>query len=402
MMNGSPSPLRVCHLGKYYAPASGGMETHVRVLARAQAELGARVQVYCVNHRPGRTIREMDGDVELVRFRRLGIGGKLDLCPGLIRALRNVQADVLHVHVPNPTMILSMLLARPRHPVVVTYHSDHVRQVVRGLLFRPMERLFYHPVRAILATSPAYMAGSSLLQTYPERVRVLPMGIELEPYLSPQLQDQEQAVEIQARYPGPIWLAAGRLTYYKGLHNALHALKHVPGTLLIAGEGPERRRLQGMARTLAVEERVAFLGYVRSLVPYYLAAHAFWFPSNARSEAFGLVQVEALASGCPVINADIPDSGVAWVSRNEETGLTVAVNDPEGLARAAQRLLTEPGLRERLSANARERVRSNFDHRLMAQRTLETYSQVLGGREYAEMPPISPSLPPAEATTSMS
>ena len=89
-------------------------------------------------------------------------------------------------------------------------------------------------------------------------------------------------------------------------------------------------------------------------MPYYLAADAFWFPSNARSEAFGLVQVEAMASGCPVINTAIPHSGVPWVSPHEETGLTVPVDDPAALAAAANRLLTEPGLRDRLGAAGRD------------------------------------------------
>ena len=102
-------------------------------------------------------------------------------------------------------------------------------------------------------------------------------------------------------------------------------------------------------------DRVVFLGtlpHYLDVVPYYLAADAFWFPSNARSEAFGLVQVEAMASGCPVINTRIPHSGVPWVSLHEETGLTVPVDDPAALAAAANRLLTEPGLRDRLAAAA--------------------------------------------------
>jgi rhamnosyl/mannosyltransferase len=119
------------------------------------------------------------------------------------------------------------------------------------------------------------------------------------------------------------------------------------------------------------------LPHYLDLVPYYLAADAFWFPSNARSEAFGLVQVEAMACGCPVINADIPHSGVPWVSLNEVTGLTVPVDDPIALADAAERLLAEPGLRDRLSLAARERAVGEFDHRVMARRSLEIYRDIL-------------------------
>ena len=118
------STLRVCHLSKYYPPAPGGIETHVRTLAQAQAALGAEVRVYCVNHRPGPTVVERDGPVEVTRFGRALRLDKLDVCPGLSAALAREEADVFHLHVPNPTMVLALLRARPEAPVVVTYQSE--------------------------------------------------------------------------------------------------------------------------------------------------------------------------------------------------------------------------------------------------------------------------------------
>src|SRR3954451_24614548 len=146
----------VCHLGKYYPPAPGGIETHVRTLARAQAGLGARVKGFCVNHGGGPTTVENDGPVEVTRFGRVASAMKLDVCPALVRALRRVEADILHLQVPNPTMILALLVARPAQPVVVTYQSDVVNQKLRAALFRPLERLAYRKVRLILPSSPTY------------------------------------------------------------------------------------------------------------------------------------------------------------------------------------------------------------------------------------------------------
>jgi rhamnosyl/mannosyltransferase len=163
----------------------------------------------------------------------------------------------------------------------------------------------------------------------------------------------------------------------------------VRGRLVLIGDGPEQPALRAEAKRLGVEDRVVFTGslpHYLDLVPYYLAADAFWFPSNARSEAFGLVQVEAMASGCPVINTRIPHSGVAWVSLHEETGLTVPVDDPPALAAAANRLLTEPGLRDRLASAALRRAVQEFDHRVMAERSLSLYSHVLTG---APMPHLA-------------
>jgi glycosyltransferase involved in cell wall biosynthesis len=372
--------LRVCHLGKYYPPAPGGIETNVRILARAQAALGLDVTVYCVNHAGRRTVVEKDGPVEVVRFGRAARLDKLDICPGLSKALRKVEADVLHMHVPNPTMVLALLAARPPQPVAVTYQSDIIRQRVRGLLFRPLERLAYRRVGSVLQTSPVYADGSRFLRRYRDRLDVLANGIELGPYLDPSPAHRSSAARIRASYRGPIWLCAGRLVYYKGLHNAIRALPHVEGTLIIVGGGPLRASLEKEARRRDVAGRVVFTGnlpHYLDIVPYYLAADAFWFPSNARSEGFGIVQVEAMACGLPVINAAIPHSGVAWVSPHEETGLTVAVDDPVALANAANRLMGDPGLRRRLGAAARERATREFDHDVMAARSLEAYQALL-------------------------
>jgi glycosyltransferase involved in cell wall biosynthesis len=372
--------LKICHLGKYYPPAAGGIETNVRILARAQAELGLDVSVLCVNHRRGPTSEESDGPVGVTRVRRSVRVDKFDVCPGLTAKLSAVQADVLHLHVPNPTMIMALLASRHPAPVVVTYQSDVIRQRIRAFLFRPFERLAYRRVQVIAQTSPLYAAGSRFLRPYGDRMDVLPNGIDLQPYLEPSAEHLAEARKIKARYPGPLWLGCGRMVYYKGFPNALKAMPHAPGTLLLVGGGPLREGLERQAVELGVSDRVVFLGnlpHYLNIIPYYLAADAFWFPSNARSEGFGIVQVEAMASGCPVINAAIPHSGVTWVSRHEQEGLTVPMNDPRALAAAARRMVDEPGLRDRLVPAARARAIAEFDHLAMARQSVEIYRRVL-------------------------
>ena len=374
------SGLSVCHLGKYYPPAPGGIETHTRTLARAQAELGASVRVVCVNHERGPTVHEHDGPVAITRVERKASGLKLDFCPGLVRTLRKIRADVLHVQAPNPTMILALLAAQPSIPLVVTYQSDVIHQKLRAILFRPLERRFYANVAAILPTSPPYATGSDFFRSYTDRLHVVPMGIDLAPYL--RCTDAE-STRIRAEHGrgGPLWLSVGRAVYYKGFLNAIRALKHIEGRLILIGDGPEIPALRAEAVRLGVLDRIDFTGTLPYLkiIPYYRAADAFWFPSNARSEAFGLVQVEAMAAGCPVINTDIPGSGVPWVCGPDGSGLTVPMNDPEALAQAARRVLYEPGLRERLVSAARHRAETEFEHHTMARRTLEIYRSVLIG-----------------------
>jgi rhamnosyl/mannosyltransferase len=371
------------------------METHVQTLAQAQASLGAKVEVLCVNHldRLGRDVtwsrfvrtdhaEVWDGTVRLTRLNRWASLARLDICPGLFPWLRRHRHrfDVLHLHAPNPTMFLSLTAMRSLPPLVVTHHSDVVRQKVLGTVFRPVESDIYRRAAHVLCDAPGYLDGSSILQRFRHKVTPLPLGIDLQPYLYPSPTVLAHRDRLTQTHGAPLWLSVGRVVYYKGLHNAIEALPHVPGKLLIVGNGPLVPALRELARDRGVADRVIWCGQVSSeeLAGAYHAATALWFPSNARSEGFGLVQVEAMASSCPVINTAIPGSGVAWVSRHEDTGLTIPMNSPADLAAAARRLLDEPGLRPRLAAAGNHRARTEFDHLTMASRSLLVYKRALG------------------------
>ena len=395
------APLRVVHLGKYYPPAPGGIESHTRDLARAQAALGADIRVVVVNHAgPGgrdatfdrfartRPAEDADGPVRVVRVGRWANVLKLDVAPGLRAALRRLRRDppdVWHLHAPNPTMMLAVI-ADPRvRPLVVTHHSDIVRQRVSRYAVRPLELAVYRRAERILPTSDRYAAGSELLRRFADKLTPVPLGIDLGPYREPSAAAVTHAAALRGRYGAPLWAAVGRIIYYKGLHVALAALRHVPGTLLVVGTGPLETELKATAATLGVADRVVWAGHATAdeLVGTYLAATALWFPSVARSEAFGLVQVEAMAAGCPVVNTAVPDSGVPWVCRHEREGLTAPVNDAAGFAAAADRLLAEPALRERLAVAGRVRAVEEFDWMVMGRRTLDVYRGVSAGKEVA-------------------
>ena len=141
------------------------------------------------------------------------------------------------------------------------------------------------------------------------------------------------------------------------------------------GTGPMEAAWKKLAVDIGVSDRVEWLGRTPfdELVGLYHAATALWFPSNARSEGYGLVQVEAMACGCPVLNANIPHSGVPWVSRHEETGLTVPVDDVRAFAQDARRMIEELGLRDRHAVEARRQSVERFDHRKMAAESLGVY-----------------------------
>jgi glycosyltransferase involved in cell wall biosynthesis len=378
-------PLRVVHLGKYYPPSPGGIEGHTQTLARAQAELGAQVRVLVVNHAtadgrdatfarftPTPDAEDADGAVRVTRVGRWASVAKLDIAPGLLGAVRRLardKPDIWHLHAPNVTMMLAVLACPRIRPLVITHHSDIVRQRVLKYAVRPIESAVYRRAARVLPTSPAYAEGSELLKRFAEKVTPLPLGIDLEPFHNPAPAAVAFAGELRAQHGAPLWLCVGRLIYYKGLPVALEALRDVPGKLFIVGTGPLEAELKAKAAGLGVADRVLFHGHATAdeLAGAYRAATAFWFPSTARSEGFGLVQVEAMASGCPAINTAIPGSGVPWVCRHEREGLTVPVNDSAALAAAANRLIAEPGLREKLAAA----------DRVMAERSLAVYRDAI-------------------------
>src|SRR5262249_40086456 len=173
------------------------METHVRTLALAQRALGIDTQVVCVNHgdqdisdlswlqfQATQTVHEADGLVRLTRAGRQAALARLDICPDLIpifQGLQRASVDILHLHTPNPVMLLALALLRPRTTLVVTHHSDVIRQRLLRYALGPFERRVYAKAAVILADSPTYPAGSALLQRYEEKVQTLPLGLDLAP-----------------------------------------------------------------------------------------------------------------------------------------------------------------------------------------------------------------------------
>lgn len=394
-------PCKIIHLSKYYPPNTGGIETHVQTLARAQADLGADVSVLCVNgcDRNGHpaltteTIEERDENVQIMRVGRLTSLARFDVCPELYSLVNRFvnQPDVtIHVHTPNPTMLTALMALKLNKNLIVTHHSDIIKQRILKYAVRPIEHLVYQQASSILTTSFAYIQGSKFLKLYLDKLSYLPLGLDCSSYLNPSSGAIEYANSLRKQYPNPLWLCVGRLVPYKALHVAIDALKSLPGTLMMIGTGVLEKQLKQQARKLGVENRIVWHGYANSdqLVGAYHAATALLFPSNLRSEGFGMVQVEAMASGCPVINTDIPGSGVSWVCRHEKEGLTVPRNDSTALAQAALRLLKEPSLRDRLSQAGRDRARQEFGHLTMAQRSFEIYEQARYSPETVRKPAL--------------
>jgi glycosyltransferase involved in cell wall biosynthesis len=323
-----------------------------------------------------RVSRDRVDGVKVSRMGKLFDLSAAPVCTGMAREIRRSDADIVHLHTPNPTGALAYLASRHPGKLAVTWHSDILRQRILRRVLAPIDAVILRKASAVVVTSENYLRTSLPLAAYRSKCRVIPYGIEMEGFDG--IEDQ-QVADIRRRYGPRIALAVGRMVYYKGFEYLISAMRQVRATLVLIGDGPLRATLEKQAARLGVAGRIAFVGELQneSTPPYYRAADLFVLPSIARTEAFGIVQIEAMASGKPVVNTHL-DSGVPSVSIHGHTGLTVAPRDSEQLGQAINQLLNDPALRTVYGQNAKHRAQAQFSAAAMCGSMLEMYQEMLG------------------------
>lgn len=375
----STRKLRVLHVGKFYPPHMGGIETHLQALCgelRKTADVGVLVA-----SDDRRTKDDICDGVQVSRIATVCSLASAPLCPGMVLRIKRSEADIVHLHWPNPAAVLAYLASGHSGQLVISYHSDIVRQKILGTLFEPLLHAVLKRATAILVASPNYLETSPILAKHRERCVVVPYGIDVDSFAGPA---PETVRELRQRHGDRIVISVGRLVYYKGFEHLIRAMVHVDGRLLIIGEGPLRKSLEKLVESLGFSGKVIFLGKVEDLVPYYHAARVFALASVARSEAFGIVQIEAMASGLPVVNTAL-DSGVPFVSLDGITGLTVRPGDAESLGTALNRLLDDAALGRRFGQAARKRALEQFSLAKMTERVLDIYDRAAKGHSRVTM-----------------
>ena len=374
--------MHILHIYKDYFPVLGGIENHLRDVAVGLAERGIRVTVLVTNTNRA-TVIEQSGSLQIIKAaRQLHVASTPLSWPMVMQARRLFGVDVVHLHFPYPPGDLVARAVPDNPPLVISYHSDIVRQQGILRLYAPLLRATLARAARILVTSPAYLHSSAWLPPHAARCTVLPFGVALERFAAP---DAAAVAAVRARYQhAPLVLFVGRLRYYKGLHFLLEAMPQINQThpdarLLIVGVGPEQERLQAQAHAAGISERVHFLGEVddTTLPAIYAAADVFVLPSHLRAEAFGIVQIEAQASGLPIVCAEL-GTGTSFVTQHGRTGLVVPPADPVALARAITVLLANPDLARTLGAAGRRRAYAEFSQPVMLDRLQAVYQDVVG------------------------
>ena len=377
--------MRILELGKFYPPERGGMETLLQIWAEGFRDQGAQVTCVVAN-RSAQTIVERQPGLEVHRLASHGQCFSASLCPSYPGASRRFPADIIHAHFPNPLADVAVIRAPRNVPVVVHWHSDIVRQRALLKLYKPIQDAMLRRADRVVVATPQHLEYSDWLGPYAHKVVVIPFGLDLSRF-QPTASLLARAAELRTdSRNSTVFLNIGRLVGYKGQRFAIEALPAVPGAVLwLVGTGPLEQELRSLATGLGVGDRVRFWGDVADgELPVLLnACDVFLFPSITPNEAFGLVLVEAMACGKPLVACHLR-SGVPYVCRASDNGVLVSPMDPTELGRVMAELSASPELRSRLGLRGAERTEAEFSKQAMIQRHWNLFEELRGRKSSGE------------------
>lgn len=375
--------MRILQVNKLYYPEIGGIEKTLQQISEGLNDLPEIDLKVLVCQKKGRGRIESVNGVEVHRTGSLGVISSVPISFSFIWTLKKLSKDqdIIQFHLPFPLGDLGCLLSGYKGNVVVFWHSDVVKQKKWMLFYRPIMELFLKRADLILVGAQGIANGSKYLRPYMGKCKVVPFAVEENMLKSGGKFLEEYGYD--RKHYVLRFLFVGRLVYYKGCSVLLEAIARMgeAGFLTIIGSGELEGSLQQQCHELGIDERVEFVGIVSDerMKRYYAEADVFVLPSIERSEAFALVQLEAMAYGVPVVNTNLP-SGVPEVSIHMKSGLTVEPKDVNGLAKAMDWMVTHRDERIQMGMNARERVEKVYTQRLLTKNIMDTYSGLVEDR----------------------
>jgi len=386
--------MRVLHIGKFYPPFAGGIEHFMADLITVQRAQGIDAIALVHHHQAPKwwqLWQNPKADPEQTApIYRCPCYGRILYAPiaplfpwWLSRIIKQQKPDILHLHLPNTSAFFALLSPAARKiPWIIHWHSDVIaskfdkRLDLLYSLYKPWEQALLKRAKAIIATSPPYLQASPSLQTWCDKTQIIPLGLaDTQP---PKITQTAQNWAKQQWHKTDLKvLHVGRLTYYKGQKNLLEALAQTHNTqLLIVGSGELKSALTQQIQSLNLSDKVKLLGFVSNthLEALFASCDCFCLPSIERTEAFGVVLLEAMRYQKPIIASDLKDSGMSWVVQNGKTGRLVPPNDSQTLAQVLQTCQTQIDQRINWGQQGYQRLQQQFALPAIAKKIQNLYN----------------------------
>lgn len=374
--------MKVLQIGKFY-PALGGIEKVMYDIATGLSLKKERCDILCtVLEKNDRGDIKLNDYTDILRVPFIKKVAATMIAPAMIFRLRKIRKeyDIIHIHHPDPMACLALFLSGYKGPVIVHWHSDILKQKHLLKLYHPLQTWLLRRAEVIIGTTPTYVKESPFLQDVQGKTVVVPIGVdELKPV-------EEKVLRIKEKYAGKkIIFALGRLVAYKGFEYLIKASRLLGDdcVVLIGGKGILQKSLQVLIDEEGVADRVQLIGFVgdEELPAYFGACDLFCLSSIWKTEAFAIVQVEAMSCGKPVVATKIPGSGVSWVNSEGVSGVNVEPENAEALADAIRTVLCDASCYAKLAAGARLHYETMFTKELMVERCMKLYQTVLSRKE---------------------
>lgn len=370
------SSLRVLQLGKFF-PIKGGVEKVMYDLTVGLSERGIDCDMLCAADNGNVGTCRLNEHARLIGCKTLTTAAATKIAPEMIHILRKTcsQYDIIHVHHPDPMACLALYLSGYKGKVVLHWHSDIQKQKHLLKLYQPLQSWMVNRADRIVGTTPVYLAESPYLQNVQDKTTVLPIGIE------PIRPESDAVRKMREKYGNKkIVFSLGRLVAYKGYCFLVETAKYLDDDyiILIGGSGALKDELQSQINVNGLQRKVKLLGRVsdEDLPAYYGACDVFCLSSVQKTEAFGIVQIEAMSCGKPVVATNIPHSGVSWVNKHGYSGLNVSIENAKALAHAIMEIVDDKEAYSHYSKGAKDRYESFFTKRKMIDNCLNIYKKL--------------------------
>lgn len=370
---------RVLHLGKFYSPEYGGIESVTQILAEGITS-SYQVRVICFTQLQRKMTKDTINEVSVIRYPVFiaFLSQPLSFSYFLQCIKQSRQVDIIHIHTPNLLATAAAFFIPRSKKIVVHWHSDILNKGWMGKLVQPIEKWLLKRADKTIVTTNQYIEGSKLLKTVLDKISIIPIGIEdLSQFATTELDDSKLKEFIQNKQ---VVLSIGRLVPYKGFKYLIDSARFLDKhkVIVIVGAGKQRVELSEMIIDLNLSHKVYLAGKLSmpDLQAMYRLADIFCLASVDRAEAFGIVLLEAMSFGLPVVATRIDCSGVSWVNQHGFSGLNVAVKDSKALSRVFNNILDNNQLYDKLSRGSKDRYQSEFTQQKFIENILELYNSL--------------------------